>query len=157
MGPYQFCSRLPYIQYPYTHCTFGRWARHHDDPLKEVHRVIDLAQVYGDPRFFLATPTLIAPSTEKIVYSGRFDEFWRGMGSRGAASFRMVIVGYSLPPSDDYAKQVIYRLVRNYQNIPGERIDFATRPQRVSHIRRSLPQCGAKTQGEKTVWVYRLD
>jgi hypothetical protein len=103
-------------------------ARHRDDPLKEVHRVIDLERVYADPPFFLATPTLIAPSTEKIVYSGRFDEFWRGMGSRGGTSFRMVIIGYSLPPSDDYARQVIYRLVQNYQNIPGERVDSRRGP-----------------------------
>jgi hypothetical protein len=57
-----------------------------------------------------------------------FDEFWRGMGSRGATSFRMVIIGYSLPPSDDYARQVIYRLVRNYQNVPVERIDSRRGP-----------------------------
>lgn len=103
-------------------------ARHHDDPLREVQRVINVERVYSDPPFFLATPTLISPSTTKIVYSRQFDEFWRGMGSRGATSFRMVIIGYSLPTSDDYARQVIYRLVRNYQNIPGERVDSRRGP-----------------------------
>ena len=32
----------------------------------------------------------------------------------------MVIIGYSLPQHDEYARQVIYRLVKNYQDIPYE-------------------------------------
>jgi hypothetical protein len=89
-------------------------ARHHDDPLREVHRLIDLEKVYSDPPFFLAAPTLIAPSTAKIVYSRQFGDFWHEQGRQGGTSFRMVIIGYSLPSSDDYARQVVYRLVRNY-------------------------------------------
>jgi len=94
-----------------------------DDPLREVYRLCDLERFYANPPFFLATPTLIAPSTAKIVYSQQFGEFWRGMGRDGGHGFRMVIIGYSLPLHDDYARQVIYRLVTNYQDIPAERVD----------------------------------
>jgi hypothetical protein len=43
--------------------------RFDDDPLREVHRVLDIERLYADPPWFLATPTLIAPSTAKLVYS----------------------------------------------------------------------------------------
>jgi hypothetical protein len=42
-------------------------------------------------------------------------DFWDGLGQAGVLNFGMVIIGFSLPQQDDYAKQVIYRLVRNYQ------------------------------------------
>jgi hypothetical protein len=97
--------------------------RFDDDPLREVHRLLDIERFYADPPWFRATPTLIAPSTAKLVYSPRFAEFWHGQGGSGAHNFRMVIIGYSLPAHDEYARQFIYRSVTNYQDIPGERID----------------------------------
>ena len=95
----------------------------HDNLLREVHRLMELKRFYTNPPFFLSTPTLIAPSTAKVVYAQKFGEFWRGMGRDGGHGFRMVIIGYSLPSHDDYAQQVIYRLVTNYQDIPAERVD----------------------------------
>ena len=38
----------------------------------------------------------------------------------GGGNFRMVIIGYSLPEHDDYARQVIYEIVDNYQKVPLE-------------------------------------
>jgi hypothetical protein len=35
----------------------------------------------------------------------------------------MVIIGYSLPDHDDYARQFIYRAVTNYQEVLLERVD----------------------------------
>ena len=86
--------------------------------------MIDIERLYLDPPWFLSTPTLIAPSTAKVVYSQQFGEFWRGQGESGALNCRMVIIGYSLPSHDDYARQVIYRFVSNYQDIPVGRWDF---------------------------------
>jgi hypothetical protein len=43
-------------------------------------------------------------------------EFWGEIGRDGLANLGMAIVGYSLPLHDDYARQVIYRLVKNYQS-----------------------------------------
>jgi hypothetical protein len=53
----------------------------------------------------------------KILYSQMVRDFWWGLGSLGTMNFRMAIIGFSLPPQDEYARQVIYRLVRNYQRI----------------------------------------
>jgi len=92
-------------------------------PLREVHRVLDIERLYADSPFFFATPTLIAPSTAKVVYAQQLGEYWRGKAYDGGHSFRMVIIGYSLPDHDDYARQVIYRLATNYQDIPAERVD----------------------------------
>jgi SIR2-like protein len=98
-------------------------ARFDDDPLREMHRVIDIERLYANPPLFLATPTLIAPSTAKVVYGTQMGEYWSGKAHDGGHGFRMVIIGYSLPDHDDYARQVIYRLVTNYQHIPAERVD----------------------------------
>jgi hypothetical protein len=48
-------------------------------------------------------------------------------GGGGAHNFRLVIIGYPLPPHDDYARQVIYGVVTNYQDIPAERVDYFKR------------------------------
>ena len=105
-------------------------ARSDDDPLREVHRVIDIERLYASPPFLRATPTLITPSTSKVVYTQQLGEYWHGKAYEGAHRFRMVIIGYSLPPHDDYARQVIYRLVTNYQDIPAERVRCDSRQQK---------------------------
>jgi hypothetical protein len=52
----------------------------------------------------------------KILYSQMVRDFWWGLGYAGWMNFRMAVIGFSLPPQDEYARQVIYRLVRNYQS-----------------------------------------
>jgi hypothetical protein len=39
------------------------------------------------------------------------------MNEFGAANSRLSIIGYSLPAHDDYARQVLYRIVTNYQRV----------------------------------------
>lgn len=95
-----------------------------NDPLKEMYRVIDVERFYNQPDWFLATPSLISPSRSKLVYSRQFHDFWHGLGHAGAANFQMAIIGYSLPDHDDYARQMIFGLVDNYQNIPAERVSI---------------------------------
>jgi hypothetical protein len=92
--------------------------RPHDDPIANVHRLVDVEAFYRNPALFLSTPRLINPSTAKVVYASRFSDFWRGLNFMGGANFRMVIIGYSLPEHDDYARQVIYEIVDNYQRVP---------------------------------------
>jgi SIR2-like domain len=104
--------------------------RSDDDPLRELHRVIDIERLYDRPPFLRATPTLITPSTSKVVYTQQLGEYWHGKAYEGAHRFRMVIIGYSLPAHDDYARQVIYRLVTNYQDIPAERVQWDSRQQK---------------------------
>lgn len=92
--------------------------RPHGDPIANIHRLVDVEAFYRNPALFLSTPRLINPSTTKVVYSSRFSNFWRGLSFMGGANFRMVIIGYSLPKHDDYARQAIYEIVDNYQNVP---------------------------------------
>ncbi len=83
------------------------------DPLQEMHRVRNIEQIYRKPPLYLATPCLLTPSSMKVIYA--LKDFWRGFGRAGTLNFGMAIVGFSLPFHDEYARQVLYRLVRNYQ------------------------------------------
>jgi hypothetical protein len=99
-----------------------------DDPLRDIHRLIEVESFYADPPWFETSPTLINPSTAKSVYSAKFRDFWRGLAYTGQASSRMTIIGYSLPRHDDYARQVVYRLVKNYQDVAVETLLPNVRP-----------------------------
>jgi hypothetical protein len=91
--------------------------RYPDDPLREMYRVREIEQLYRSNPLFLATPSLLNPSAMKILYSDLFRDFWWGLGNAGEMNFRMAVIGFSLPPQDEYARQVIYRLVKNYQTV----------------------------------------
>jgi hypothetical protein len=93
-----------------------------DDPLRETYRLHEIERLYERPAWFLTVPTMISPSTAKMVYFRQIADFWRGWRYGGTYNFRLVIIGYSLPAHDDYARQIIYRLVNNYQGIPAERV-----------------------------------
>jgi SIR2-like domain len=84
-----------------------------NDPLQELHRVRNIERVYRTSPRFLATPWLLTPSTMKVIYTVR--DFWRDLGGAGTLNLGMAIIGFSLPPHDEYARQVLYRMVRNYQ------------------------------------------
>jgi hypothetical protein len=86
-----------------------------DDPLKEVYRVLDIEKLYQNPPLFLETPLIVPPSTSKILWFGRFKDFWWGMGSYGVLNRRLTVIGFSLAAPDDYARQIIYAITRNYQ------------------------------------------
>jgi hypothetical protein len=85
------------------------------DPLQRICRVTNAAELYGSGPLFLATPLLLNPSPLKLVYSSIFQDFWKGLGRDGGLNFGMTIIGFSMPVQDEYLRQVIYRLVTNYQ------------------------------------------
>ena len=85
------------------------------DPLREMHRVLDIEQLYRSRPLFRATPSLLNPSSAKILSSEKQKDFWWGLGEWGTLNFGMAIIGFSLSGHDDYARQVLYRLVKNYQ------------------------------------------
>jgi hypothetical protein len=92
-----------------------------DDPLRQMYRVREIERLYKSSPLFLATPSLLNPSAMKILYSQMVREFWWGLGDVGGMNFRMAIIGFSLPPQDEYVRQVIYRLVKNYQRISWDK------------------------------------
>jgi hypothetical protein len=90
--------------------------RFEGDPLRTIYRVKNLKALYKKRIMFLETPRMLPPSAAKIVYANQIGDFWSGMDRGGALNFGMAIVGFSMPAQDEYARQVIYSLVTNYQN-----------------------------------------
>jgi hypothetical protein len=87
-----------------------------EDPLlEEMHRIRNIDRFYDNVPYFRAAPWLLTPSTMKIVYA--LKEFWQGLGRAGGLNLGFAIIGFSLPPHDEYARQTMYRLVQNYQGI----------------------------------------
>jgi len=86
-----------------------------NDPLREMHRVRRLENLNYRSFLFLCTPWLLSPSSLKILYASTLRDFWYGLGDAGTLNFGLAIIGFSLPRHDDYAHQVLYRLVTNYQ------------------------------------------
>jgi hypothetical protein len=97
------------------------------DPLRNVYRAKNLKAAYAKNLLFLATPRLLAPSATKLLYATRMNDFWQGMGRAGYYNFGMAIVGFSLPIHDDYARQILYGLVTQYQRYSWDRKIFGQR------------------------------
>jgi len=87
-----------------------------DDPLREMHRVLNVEELYRGSSLSLAPPSLLSPSSAKILYSRKQRDFWWGLSQWGFLNFGMSIIGFSLSGADDYVRQVLYRIVKNYQN-----------------------------------------
>ncbi|MFZ0978974.1 MAG: SIR2 family protein [Candidatus Acidiferrales bacterium] len=118
-----------------------------NDPLRQMYRVLDIEKLYDKGILFHATPSLLNPSSVKILYSKMLRDFWWGLGASGILNFGMVIIGFSMPQQDDYARQVLYRPVTNYQENYWEHgelnhkktplllIDFRTSPEHQQQYR----------------------
>lgn len=112
-----------------------------DERLCSVYRVVDgLDDLYrGSSPGNMVTPFLLTPSKAKAIYADHFRSFWWDIAKGGAYRLGIVVIGYSLPQHDEYAKQALWCLLRSYQDsfwkdelLPGRRkrpvimIDFAT-------------------------------
>jgi len=86
-----------------------------NDPLREMYRVLRIKELYRKPLLFNCTPWLLNPSSAKMLYSKTLKDFWYGLGAAGILNFGLAIIGFSLSRQDDYVRQVIYRVVKNYQ------------------------------------------
>lgn len=92
--------------------------RFSDDPLSDMHRLREIERWYANPPLFRATPFLLNPSATKVIYS--LKDFWNGLGRAGALNRGMAIIGFSLPKHDEYARQILYQIVLNYQQFEWE-------------------------------------
>lgn len=84
-----------------------------DDPLQYVYRVSDLSQIV-DSQFWQCSPIILSPSSSKILYANPLKSFWRGLQKAGGLNLGLGVIGYSLPSYDEYARQALYHLMRNY-------------------------------------------
>ncbi len=96
-----------------THNQLIEGAFEEEDPLQYVYRVNDLSQIV-DSQFWQCTPLILSPSSSKILYANPLKSLWRGLQQAGGLNFGVGVVGYSLPPYDEYARQALYHLMRNY-------------------------------------------
>ena len=103
-----------------------------DDPLQYVHRVNDLSQIV-DSQFWQCSPLILSPSSSKLLYANPLKSLWRGLQRAGGLNLGLGVIGYSLPPYDEYARQALYHLMRNYTEYePGLELNgIIKRPARI--------------------------
>ena len=121
--------------------------RFDDDPLQHMFRVRDIRRLYQTNILFHATPWLLSPSALKILYAHKLRDFWYGLGQAGLLNFGLAVIGYSLPPQDEYARQLLYTVIRNYQEnwwngkgvwmkkTPFALVDFCQTPSAVDQLK----------------------
>jgi hypothetical protein len=103
----------------------------------------DLDVYYGNLNAWHdAAPLILAPSAVKLLYGAPIREFWRGMPRDAWAWSGLGLVGYSLPPADPYARQVLWSIASMY-TATFDDPDWSLHPkQRVKVIDyRSTPAC----------------
>ena len=87
--------------------------RDENDPLVDVYRIRDIGPLL-DLESFKWCPLLLAPSQSKIVYAQTLRGFWAGLQMAGGLNSSIGVVGYSLPPADEYVRQALYHVFSNY-------------------------------------------
>lgn len=97
-------------------------AHHREDPLRSVYRAKNLRALYKRDLLFKATPRILSPSANKLLYFSGMNKFWHGMNDAGLLNFSMAIIGFSLPAQDEYARQILYKMVKNYQTFDWGRV-----------------------------------
>ena len=85
-----------------------------DDPLLYLHRIKQVDNFYRRDRS-LEAPFILSPSHVKFVYAEPLLSFWNGMGRSGGMNLGVNVIGFSLPPHDEYIRIGLYQMIRNYQ------------------------------------------
>ncbi|MGY6215261.1 SIR2 family protein [Methylolobus aquaticus] len=145
-----------------------------NDPLQHIYRIHDLNDLVGG-EFWQFSPLILSPSSSKILYSDPIKGLWRGLQQIGGLNLGLGVVGYSLPEYDEYARQALYHLVRNYTEFEPDRelgnlrktpvriLDYAPQGDSGWRIRKSYSflnwdRCELKTTGLDTdgiKWLLR--
>jgi len=86
-----------------------------DSPLKNIYISESLDEYFAENNFLLEVPLIISPSYNKLVYMNPLIEFWFGFNRMGGFDDRVAIIGFSLPDHDEYIRQPLYQLIRNFQ------------------------------------------
>lgn len=92
-----------------------------DDPLKHVYRVKSgLEYIYNRKPNLLVSPLMLSPSYAKVLYADRLRYLFWGLGRMGGMNKGIIVIGYSIPQHDNYARQILLRIFSNYQQIYWE-------------------------------------
>ena len=87
----------------------------HENPLSQIYRINRVEEFYSNNNEMLATPWILSPSYSKILYADIVRELFYGINRAGFMNYGAGIIGYSLPSHDKYIRQIVYTIVRNYQ------------------------------------------
>jgi len=87
-----------------------------DSPLRHIYILDNMKRYLGKANFLLQVPLIISPSFNKLVYMNPLREFWYGFNQKGSFVERVGIIGFSLPKHDEYIRQPLYQLIRNFQH-----------------------------------------
>jgi len=90
-----------------------------DDYLIKLYRAQNPQRLYNEP-FWRFVPFILSPSRAKILYSRPVSSFWWGINRGGGLNLGLSIIGYSLPPHDDYTRHAIFALAKNYTEYEPE-------------------------------------
>jgi len=120
-----------------------------DSELHRIRRIRNIGDYLSEGDSVTVAPLILAPSYNKLLYANPLKEFWWGMDSAGSLMESMAIVGFSLPPHDQYAVQAIYAAVRNFQH-------FDTGDLVKKHPLRFVDFCQSPVDRERFVERYRF-
>ncbi len=108
-----------------------------NDPLRKIHRVQNLERLIASDHWSWS-PLILAPSAAKLVYLERLRDLWWGSQEFGGLNLSIGVVGYSLPPHDEYARQVLYHVFSNYTGYTPD-LEFEGRKKTPIRILDSAP------------------
>ena len=106
-----------------------------NNEMKTIYRITNLGKYFKMNQKVLESPLIISPSYNKMVYLNPLKELWNGFIGNGRGSKRLIFIGFSLPPHDEYIRQPLYYLVKNFEYAAKEEgnrtsvIDYKTSTQ----------------------------
>ncbi|MEO1289877.1 MAG: hypothetical protein AAFV93_19135, partial [Chloroflexota bacterium] len=91
--------------------------REDSEPLRKMFKVSTehLRDYFKNTQFIIESPFIISPSYQKLVHVNPIREFWHKFNMMGSFQKRMGIIGFSLPDHDEYIRQTLYSIARNFQ------------------------------------------
>lgn len=95
------------------------------DALKSLYRIENIEPLLST-NFWEWNPYILPPSHTKLLYAEALKELWHGLQRIGSLETSFGIIGYSLPKYDEYARQLLYNISRNY--FAGPRQPFPPGP-----------------------------
>lgn len=84
-----------------------------NDPLVHLHAIQDVSSYYAKDGGFNA-PFILSPSHVKFVYASPIMSLWNGLGRAGGYNLGVSVIGFSLPPHDEYIRVGMHQMLRNY-------------------------------------------
>jgi len=89
---------------------------HNKDPLINIYRIDNLGEYFSKSELVIESPMIVSPSYQKLLYINPLIGFWRDLYKAGIDQNKLAIIGFSLPEYDEYVRQPLYILTRNFQN-----------------------------------------